>query len=156
MSTTYTDTQRSEALDLHAEHGTAETSRRTGISSTTITRWAREAGRTVQTDVEKTATARAAGAERVLQAWGDFRAGEAMQAGAVAGKARNRLAEALDDPARPIGRAKELAVVYGIMIDKAELLSGNATERIEHWAESEVDRELKRLVSEMENRARAD
>ena len=154
--TTYTDTDRTQALDLHTEHGTAETARRTGISTTTITRWVREAGRTVQTDVEKTATARAAAAERVQQAWGDFRAGEAMQAGAMAGRARNRLAEALDEPKWSSGRAKELAVVYGIMIDKAELLSGNATERIEHWAESEVDNELRRLITEMENRARGD
>ncbi len=155
MSTAYTDTERSEVLNLHGDHGTAETARRTGISTTTITRWVREAGRTVQTDQEKTATARAAGAERVLQAWGDFREGEALQAGSTAGKARKRLAAALEDPDTPVGMMKELAVVYGIMIDKAELLSGNATERVEHWAESEVDRELRRLVTELENRARA-
>lgn len=58
------------------------------------------------------------------------------------------------DAGKP-GDAKTLAVVYGIMIDKAELLSGNATERIETWAQTEVDRELHQLVAEMEETIRA-
>ena len=150
--TSYTDTEKAEALNLYDEHGTAEASRRTGISGTSIKRWAAQAGRVVQTSTQKTATARAANAARVQQAWGDFREGEALSAGAAASVVRKALLAAVENlSARD---ARELAVTYGILIDKAELLSGNATERIEHWAESEVDAELRRLVTEMETRVR--
>ncbi len=152
--TTYTDTDRTEALEAYTKLGTAEAARQTGISPTTIKRWAAQAGQVVQTNTEKTATARAANAARVQQAWGDFREGEALSAGAAASKVRKALLDAVENlSARS---AKDLAVVYGILIDKAELLSGNATERVEHWAESEVDTELRRLVAEMEARARGD
>jgi len=50
---------------------------------------------------------------------------------------------------------QSLAVAYGILVDKAELLSGNATERIETWATSEVDTSLRELVTEMEDSIRA-
>jgi hypothetical protein len=46
------------------------------------------------------------------------------------------------------------AIAYGIFIDKAEILSNQATARIEVWAESEVDVELRRLIAEMEERTR--
>jgi len=49
---------------------------------------------------------------------------------------------------------QSLAVSYGIMIDKAELLSGNATERVETWARGELDHNLKELVEEFEEVAR--
>ena len=88
-------------------------------------------------------------AERVQKAWGDFREEQAMNAGATAanlmGKARN--AEKSRD-------AKDWAIAYGIFVDKAELLSGRATSRIETWAESEVDAELRRVVREFEEASR--
>jgi len=49
---------------------------------------------------------------------------------------------------------QSLAISYGIMIDKAELLSGNATERVETWARGELDHNLKELVEEFEEVAR--
>jgi hypothetical protein len=45
-------------------------------------------------------------------------------------------------------------VAYGIFIDKAELLSGQATQRIQVWSESEVDRDLRAAMAEMEERIR--
>ena len=52
--------------------------------------------------------------------------------------------------------AKDLAIAYGIFVDKAELLSDRATSRIETWSESDVDRALREAVAEMEARARGD
>jgi len=37
---TYTDDQKSEALELYVEHGACETARRTGIPQKTISSWA--------------------------------------------------------------------------------------------------------------------
>lgn len=175
--TNYTPTQKAEALDLYDNHGTAEAARQTGISPTSIKRWARQAGRVVQASTEKTATARAANAERVQRAWGDYREAEAMGAGAAASRFRSLAVDAAEgtetredvydpDTGRtravvtgepPDARAaKDLAIAYGILIDKAELLSDRATSRIETWAESDVDRALRDAVAEMEKRARAD
>ena len=159
--TTYTDTAKAEALDAYTKVGTAEAARQTGISPTTIKRWAAHAGRVVQTNTEKTTTARAAAAERVQRAWGDFREGEAMGSGAAATRMRSLAVDAAEgtentetvtdpDTGRsqvvttgqpPDARAaKDLAIAYGIFVDKAELLSDRATSRIETWSESEVDR----------------
>ena len=147
----YTDKQKAEAVALYPEHGTAETARRTNIPPRTITRWAREAGLTAQASTEKTSKARAAGAARVAQAWGDFREAEAMGAGATAIRLREAIMQALADKKATALDAKNLAITYGILIDKAELLSGQATERIEHWVESDVDAELRALVVEYED-----
>ncbi len=144
----YTDAQKAEAVALYPEHGTAETARRTNIPPRIITRWVRAAGLTAQASTQKTANARAAGAERVAQAWGDFREAEAMGAGATAIKAREAIIAAITDPKTSAAEAKALAITYGILIDKAELLSGNATERVQVWSESEVDRELRAMVAE--------
>lgn len=175
--TTYTDTQKSEALEAYTAVGTAEASRQTGISPTTIKRWAAQAGQVVQTNTQKTTTARAAAAERVQRAWGDYREGEAMGSGAAAAKMRSLAVDAaegtenteiVEDPDTgkrttvtsglpPDARAaKDLAIAYGIFVDKAELLSDRATSRIETWSESEVDVALRQAVAEMEARARGD
>jgi transposase-like protein len=175
--TTYTDTQRAEALEAYDNVGTAEASRQTGISPTTIKRWAAEAGHVVQTNTQKTTTARAAAAERVQRAWGDYREGEAMGSGAAASRMRSLAVDAAEgtenteertDPDTgkrtvvttglpPDARAaKDLAIAYGIFVDKAELLSDRATSRIETWSESDVDRALREAVAEMEARARGD
>lgn len=155
----YTDAQKADTVKLYDEHGTAETAKRTGINPRTIRRWAARAGHVSEDNAEKTATARAAGAQRVIQAWGDFREAEAMSAGAAAIRAREAIVAAIDDLETSAGEAKALAITYGILIDKAELLSGNATERVEVWAESEVDAELRAMVAEFDkvvNRERKD
>ena len=145
----YTAHQRQHATTLYTEVGTAEASRQTGIPTRTIKDWANKDGIVAQADTQKTHEMRAVNAERVQRAWGDFREEQAMNAGATAanlmGKARN--AEKSRD-------AKDWAIAYGIFIDKAELLSGRATSRIETWAESEVDAELRRVVKEFEAASR--
>ncbi|MDK1039803.1 MAG: transposase, partial [Actinomycetota bacterium] len=41
---TYTDTQKMKAVDLYVEVGTAEAARRTGVTTRTITTWAKSTG----------------------------------------------------------------------------------------------------------------
>ncbi len=152
----YTDTQRAETVALYDEHGTAKTAKITGVNPRTIRRWAKLAGHVSEANAEKTATARAAATERVAQAWGDFREAEAMGAGATAIRAREAITAAIADPKTSATEAKALAVTYGILIDKAELLSGNATERVQVWVESDVDAELRALVAELDEVANRD
>lgn len=147
----YTDEQRQQAVELYQSIGPKAAARQTGISDRTIQRWAKGEG--VLADVadneEKTRAARAANAERVSRAWGDFREQEALSSGALAARLRAEIRDRVD--AGGEGKdIRDLAVTYGILIDKAELLSGQATSRIEVWAESELDQELRGLVSEME------
>jgi hypothetical protein len=126
-----------------------------GTTDRTIRRWAAAAGaiEAVPDAVEKTAAARAAAAERVSRSWADFREQEALASGALAARLRAEIRSRVDAGAQ--GRdVQALAVSYGILVDKAELLSGQATSRIEVWAESEVDRELREAIAEMEARAR--
>lgn len=145
---TYTDTQRTEAVTLYQQAGGSEASRQLGIPRRTILDWAKASGVVAQADQEKTTEARAVAAERVTTAWADYRSREATAAGATASRARQSLLRLIDaDEGRA---AQSMAVTYGILIDKAELLSGNATERIETWASSELDRSLRELVDEME------
>lgn len=150
-SSTFTDAQKTAALDVAQTDGYTAAATMAGVSERTIHRWAKDAGLVEPvTDVEqKTRAARAAAAERVSRTWADFREGEALNAGALAARMRDELRQRADRGAE--GRdLRDLAVVYGILVDKAELLSGQATSRIEVWAETELDVELRALVSEME------
>lgn len=53
----YTDDEKAEALELYAQHGAAETARRTGISLGTVKSWASRAGvATDAADVTRAAT----------------------------------------------------------------------------------------------------
>lgn len=64
----YTPDERAAALELVADHGIAEAARRTGISTSTLSRWAKadgiEPGGQDSPAAQKTAAARVAAAER--------------------------------------------------------------------------------------------
>ncbi len=165
--TSYTDEQRDEAVAMYREHGATHTATTLDIPRRTILDWAKKAGAVAQADQEKTAEARAVAAERVASTWGDFREDEALGAGSGAVQLRQRLLQAAtsdyetDEDGRVYGGPepaliRACATAYGILIDKAELLSGRATARIETWAESELDDEIRGLVAEMEGRIMAD
>ena len=145
----YTLEQRTQAVELADEVGPAEASRQTGIPKRTISNWREPAA---HANAEKTAAAREVAAERVATAWGDFRAQEALAAGAAANRMRREALEASTE--RNAGLLRARIIAYGIFIDKAELLSGQATERIQVWAESEVDRELREAMRQLEDRIR--
>lgn len=147
---TYTDEQRTEALSLYQDIGTTATSKRLSIPRRTILEWAKAAGLIARADAGKTAAATAANVERVQAAWGDYREREALGAGAAAVKLREGVLTASEAENERLLRAR--AIAYGIMIDKAELLSGRATQRIETWAESELDASIRHLIREMEDR----
>lgn len=149
---TYTDEQQEQAVRLSEEVGPAEASRQLDIPLRTLNRWRNEAG-VAQANAEKTADARAKAAERVSTEWADYRSKEAIAAGAEANHVRRKLRETVDSG--PANDAYKYALVYGILIDKAEKLSNQATERIEVWAESEVDRDLREAIGELEERIRA-
>jgi len=138
----YTTEQRSEAVALAEEHGPAEASRRTGIPRRTITSWREPA----QADAKKTEAA------RIANTWTDFRAQEALAAGSAANRMRRETLDASTEGNHQLLRARVIA--YGIFIDKAEALSGAASERIAVWAESEIDRDLREALDQLEDRIR--
>jgi len=145
----YTDELKTEAIRIYQEAGAAEAARQTGASTRSVLNWASEAGVVSQAGQEKTAEARAVGADRVANAWADFRAQEALAAGAAANRMRREALDASTERNASLLRAR--VVAYGIFIDKAELLSGQATQRIQVWAESELDREIRADLALMED-----
>lgn len=164
---TYTATQKQQVIELWPEHGTAETARRTGVPSRTVLRYVKDAGLMTQDRQEKTAEMRTALSEKVTAAWSDFRAQEALAAGSAAARMRREVLEASQEAELAVGVSpaavsaqasllKARVVAYGVFIDKAELLSGLATKRIEVWAESEVDRDLREAVELMEAKIRGE
>ena len=153
---TYTDAQREHAVDLAAEHGPTEASKLLDIPRRTISDWMKKAGvEPPQANTEKTTKARAVAAERVATAWADYRENEATAAGATANRIRQEIRKRVDDGADG-SDIRHLATAYGILVDKAEKLSDRATQRIEVWSESELDRDLRTLVAEMEDRIRGE
>lgn len=148
----YTAEKRAETLRLYQEHGTSQTVKLTGVPARTLLTWAKTAGVTAQAGAEKTRAAQAVAAERTATVWADFRQQEALHAGAAANQMRRATLQASEDGDAGLLRARVIA--YGIFVDKAELLSGQATERIEVWAQSELDRDLHSLIDEMEGRIR--
>ena len=166
----YTAADKQHALDEWQAHGTAEAARRTGITGRTLTRWAKAAGMMSEDLQQKTTEARAAGAQQVSEVWADYRSKEAAAAGATASRMRNAILEQVegepimedtDDGQVQVGtlinvrNLQSLSVAYGILIDKAELLSGHATERIESFAVTELDHSLRELTEQMEDTIRA-
>lgn len=85
--------------------------------------------------------------QRSLSKWAERRESEANAAGITAAIARQRLVQALQGGDDKMTRAS--AVAYGILIDKAQLLAGGATERLEHTAperSAEQEQELARVL----------
>ncbi len=118
---TYTDQQKSDAVDLYVEHGTAEAARRTGITGRTMTRWAKAAGIVSQDRIEKTEQARD------------------VLAATQAEKREELRVLLLDAPIRLVRQALEAEkardaqswmIAAGIGVDKFRLEMGEATEVI--------------------------
>lgn len=150
----YTPDQKAEAVTLADEVGPAEASRRLDIPVRSIAEW-RKGSPSTQANAKNTSEARAKAAERVALSWADYRSNEAAAAGAAANRLRRELIARVEGGVE--GRdLQAVATAYGIMVDKAEKLSDQATQRIEMWAESELDRDLKKLVAEMEEKIRGE
>lgn len=86
--------------------------------------------------------------QRALSKWAERRESEADAAGLAAAIARQRLVQALQGGDDKMTRAS--AVAYGILIDKAQLLAGGATERHEVSAPNrtpEQEQELAKVLT---------
>lgn len=133
----YTDEQRVEALALLAEVGKAEASRQTGIPAGTIASWGTRHGVRAVDDVR---------VEAMRQAWAERRAALADRIGEVADQATEQLAKLI---ATGHCSAAELTRAIAVLVDRAQLLSGGATERTEttvtsHERISQITDELAR------------
>jgi transposase-like protein len=150
----YTASERARAMQIYREHGPSQASRRLGIPYETVRRWARDSGevKPAQTPHEQTARSHAMATTRVAAKWADTRLTEADNAGHAAQLARERILDVLMTDDHQMLRAAVNA--YEILINKAEMMSGQATERIAVWAEQDLDRELKELVKTLEDSKR--
>lgn len=155
MPRTYTEAEKAQAVELFRTQGATAAAKVVGTNKQNVSVWAKQAGVVTEFTHEASASARAVAGERVTAEWADYRSKEAAAAGATANRLRREVISRLEAGAN--GRELQaVATAYGIMIDKAEILSDRATSRIEIWAESEVDRELAAAMAELESRVRED
>lgn len=148
----YTASERARALQIYREYGPTIAAQRMAIPYETIRRWAKGAGETRPTTLAHVATAHAAAAVRTAGKWADVRESEADSAGEAARIARERILDLVITDDHQMLRAAVNA--YEVLINKAEMMSGQATERIAIWAEQDIDRELRELVKSIEDEKR--
>ena len=152
---------RTRAVHLYQTVGTAEAARQIGVTTRTVTRWAKQAG-VVSEDRAKTvahvAEGRAAANEARRQRLRDK----------ILAKAEDML-DRMDQPHHDFkvadkniekvhweqarsGDVKNYAIAFGVLLDKYRLEMGESTERREVSimdAESAFDREIKKLVGHL-------
>lgn len=178
---TYTDEQKAEALALYAEVGPAEAARRTGIAAGTIASWASRT--TAEVDAmpdPSVATARraqmAANVEAAVLGLEERKARLAaalmddiervrkqLWAPTVERKAMtvnhgNNLGSSVEivdiDRDQPtFADQRQIMTTLAIAVDKVQILTGAATERIEHRHSSPIDEALEQLSAELERQA---
>jgi hypothetical protein len=128
----YSEERRAEVLAIYCETGANEAARQTGVARGTIWRWAKDAD-LATVPLEKVAAA----CEAAGIVWANRRLGEATQAGVDAAEVRERMVgyvlegKTLD--------AMRLVSVYGVLIDKAQLLSGGPTAREDRGFDWDAD-----------------
>lgn len=162
----YTDAEKAEALELHATVGPAEAARRTGITKGTIESWASRAG--LQAPASETT---AAAVEASLVSLADRKAQLAadlmgdierlrrslwepcvekrlMTVGTGDGKSRIQVGECERDQPT-FDDQKRIMTTLAIAIDKVQILTGDATERIDHRHTTPIDEELDQLAADL-------
>lgn len=151
----WTDAERTEAVRVFAEAGGPAAEEATGIPSATIRSWIHRSAVSGEAAVETVADA--TGVEVIsdgpLRPWAERRGPLVHRLGQAAEQA----VEATLDAVR-VGRgrdARDLAVAAGILIDKAELLSGGATSRQESTSlnVTATRAEIERLRAELDGTA---
>lgn len=141
---TYSQTVKERAVRIYGEDGGPEAERVTGVPRRTIRRWVK-----VMSPASADPTAKAAAVrERVVTQWADYRTRESVAAGAQAAHLRQAVRQSVESD--DATAAKQYAIAYGIMIDKADQLSDSATATVEAWASSTLDVSLQGLVGRME------
>lgn len=129
-----------------------EVGRLIGVSRETVRKrasvegWQRQPGTAAQVAEQRRQQADAA-TQAARVKWAQRRSEEADAAGITAAVARQQIVTALrsNDPAM----TKAAAIAYGVLIDKAQLLAGEATTRTEHVTVDAVDAEIARLEAEL-------
>lgn len=125
MATRWSDDDRATALALYIDHGPAEASRRTGIPTKTISSWARRTG----TRTDAPAKTAAAVAARAAQ-WAELRETVANESGRTARRILAIITDALDNghlEVSTVHQAKDAATTMAILVDKAQVLVGDAS-----------------------------
>jgi len=132
----YTDEQKTEAIELLDTQGIWAAVSATGAHHTTIYRWHAQAVRTGAKKAEDDAV-------------------EAEISAITRQRLRRRLLETAlahvdrSDSARDAQDAQRYATSAGIMIDKYRLEMGEATARTYHEGSDDIDRRVSQLVAEM-------
>jgi len=136
-SSKYTDEQRQIALDIYEHQGPRAAARATGVSSSTITRWAQQAGIAGRT-TEKTREA----TEGCKRAWAEWRVQLLADLGPAVNDALGQIGRCATSDGQ---NARYWAITFGTLLDKAQLLSGGATERVD-FGSLPADERLARLA----------
>lgn len=164
----WTDEQRTEALELYTEHGAAEAARRTGIPAGTIYSWAHHAGLTGQSSLAQANGRLASVVDRKARLASDLLDdAQALRAQLFApaverkamvvshGKDIGSSVEVVDIERDQPTFAEQTRIMtsIAIAIDKVQILTGEATERIEHRNLDSIDAEVARLVAALNPQA---
>ena len=156
----YSKKARETALKLYVEEGPAAAAKQTGINGGTIRKWASESG--VADDRQKRGEeSRAAAALDAAEKREQIKVECRLKALEIlrrmdiphtylAGK--DGVKRILDLP--QAGDMKDYAVALAVLIDKAELLDGNATDRTEHRTTDQLDREIETLLKGADDKDR--
>jgi transposase-like protein len=166
----YTDAEKANALSLYVDHGTAEAARQTGIAKGTIAAWASRAGvatlapENLQAATEmKLLDMDARKAELAADLMGDvqrlraqlFAPCKIRKVVTLSGGDRPATAEIvdvnLDQPTFVDQRA--IMTTLAIAVDKIQILTGAATERIDMRHSTPIDEELERLTEDLAGQA---
>lgn len=149
----YSKKARETALKLYVEDGPGAAAKETGISRSTISKWATRAGvaddRTKSTQkATEAAAAEAARQREQIKVECRRQALEMIRRLGIrheyfVGKEGTR--RDLDLPTA--SDVREYSVAIGVLIDKAELLDGRATDRTETRSVDQLDREIDKLLS---------
>lgn len=166
----WTDEQREEALRLFRSHGPAEAARQTGIPKATVASWARR--QRVQTNVvverEEAVEASALQAEQRRL---DLAEGMLRDIGGLRARLfRPMTYHHVKTVAGPVGIGASVEVVdldldqpvpadqlrlvqaMGVLIDKVQLLTGEATERVDLTGEYDLEAELRAYQQGLQDR----
>ena len=136
--TSWTDETKEQALDIYAEHGPAEAAKQTGVPYRTVHRWARKANLSYATakkeHVERLTRHRAELAERLYTEAGqllDQLHHTTTDRKVVTSRGEPPAIVDVDLDKPRFADQKHIVTSAAIAIDKAQLLTGEATERTE-------------------------
>lgn len=140
----YTAEQKSEALDMSRSLGDAEAGRRTGIPSATISSWRRRegilTGHVVPPGLAYAHEVAQVSAETRRLELADKMAG---RANAILERMDEVLAKSCEAEVVTAADVKHLASAVAVLVEKVQLLTGEATSRTDDLAGMDLEAELR-------------